>query len=240
MKIAVLDDEIKNNQYLSKLLINHLFNSNHEDYQISEYVSGLDFLHELTPGAFDIIFLDVMMPVLNGFEIAEKIREIDLYVDIIFVTSMVNDTQVGYDYNAKGYLHKPVNQEQISRLMERLQLEYQRRSDIHSGGLYEINIKRSAGGGKYLLRLSDVLYFEGAGNDTISKTLDDSFIFWKKLGDVESELEGKGFLRIHQSFLVNKSKIFQNFGKHLVLRNGETIPISRRYQKLVREELEIV
>ena len=237
MKIALLDDEIKYNKHLSDLLVKYLFESDIDDYQVVEYVSGLDFLAEYKKNEYDIIFLDVVMPIMDGFQVAQEIRNIDRGVNIVFVTSMVDGTQQGYDYNAKAYLYKEVTRSEINKLMNRLFKEKGQHHEWTPGsGNYVIKEKYS--NGNRFLRLDEVLYFENSANDIIAHTADDSVIFRKKMSELEADLADRGFLRVHQGFLVNMSQIFQDFGSYIVLRSGHTIDVSRRYKKAVQGKLE--
>ena len=235
VRIALLDDEMKCNSHLSDLLVRYLFESDIADYKIVEYVSGIDFLGELKKGSFDMIFLDVVMPIMDGFQVAHEIRRIDPRVNLVFVTTMVDGTQMGYEYNAKAYLYKEVSRSDISKLMNRLLREKSQNASGVGSDNYIIREKYS--GGNRFLKLSEVLYFENSANDIIAITATESYVFRKKISELEEELSTRGFLRVHQGFLVNISQIFQDFGRYIVLRTGQTIDVSRRYKKSVQEVL---
>ena len=234
MRIAICDDVKEYNDKLNKLLNSYIKRRRIDNCKVMEYTSGLDLLEKYRPGKFNLIFLDVDMPDLSGFETAEQIRKQDLTVDIIFVTYMYDQTQMGYSYNAKGYLYKDINQEQIDTLMDRLMEELERREDI---GFYKIRLKFD--GVNMLLPLSDVLYFESKDKDILAVTEEDAFVFRGQLKNIAEDLKNKSFIRIHRSYLVNVEHIFAIFGNYLVLRSNkdEKLPISKKYSAKVNDVL---
>ena len=235
MNIAICDDQKECNAKLKKLLQDYFKDRKIDNYKIREYTTGDKLTSEYTLGMFDFIFLDIQMPDLNGLETAERIRKHDLKVDIIFVTNMRDQMHMGFNYNAKGFLIKEVSQEQINIIMDRLIAEMQRREDI---GTY--TIKQKFDKGNVILRLSDVLYFESHDKDITAKTTDGNFEFRKKLSVLEEELDGKGFIRINRSLLVNTLHVFKDFGDCIVLRkSNEKLPIGINYKVAVRKAFSI-
>ena len=234
MKIAICDDQKECNDKLKSMLKSYFKRKHIDNYQIVEYTSGADLSETYFPSKYDLIFLDVQMPVLSGDKTAEQIRNQDLSVDIIFVTNMKDQPLIGYNYNAKGFLFKEVSQEQIDQLMDRLLGEMRRSDDI---GVYPV--KQKFDKGTVHLRLSDVLYFESHDKDIFALTNDDKFEFHGQLSNIEKDLTGKGFLRINRSLLVNVSYVFKDFKDYLVLTTGESLPISKGYKDSVQKAFSI-
>ena len=79
-----------------------------ESISVRVYKDGIDFLSNYRPEA-DVVFLDVEMPILSGIEVAHKLRNIDPYVCIIFVTNMVQYALRGYEVSALDYVIKPIS-----------------------------------------------------------------------------------------------------------------------------------
>jgi len=230
MNIAICDDQRECNEYLSSMLKVYFENKLISGYTIMEYTCGSKLINEYTIGMFDVIFLDVNMPGLSGNKTAERIRNLDLGVDIIFVTYMKDQPLIGYNYNAKGFLIKEVSQNQINQLLDRLICEMKRRNDL---GVYSAKLK--FGEGIVHLKLVDVFYFESHNKDIVAVTDKESFLFREQLANVERDLQNKGFVRINRSRLVNKSHIFKDFGNYLVMSNGQEFSISKSYKDNVRK-----
>ena len=231
MKIAVCDDEKIYLDRLQDMLLEYLKHSQIHNYEIEVYASGNDLLENFAAGAFDYIFLDADMPQLNGFDTARKIREMDVDVNIVFVTHMEDHIHMGYRYGAKEYLCKPVSQQQISVLMERLLDEHVRKQ---GDGFYAVRLKD---GGTAYLRLSDVLYFESQDHYILAVMASNKIIFRDQLLRLAADLEEKGFIRTHQSYLVNIRHVFKDFGDQIVLIDGARLPISRKYKNAVKAKL---
>jgi DNA-binding LytR/AlgR family response regulator len=198
------------------------------DHKIKIYPSGTALLKEHRKKLFDFIFLDVEMPELDGFETAAQIRKLDLDVDIIFVTKMSDYIKHGYRYNAKEYLCKPVTAEDITALMDRL-LEEQIRKQ--GGSRYAVRLKGT--GAEIDLQLDDVIYFESSLHYVTAATTEQAFEFQGQLAQVEVDLGGKGFLRVHQSYLVNMNCIFAIVSNRVVFKENFIkleIPLSRKYK----------
>jgi len=236
MKIAVCDDSLIHSEKLCKIIDSYLSKDTAAVYQISPFPSGVDLIRDFRHGMFDLIFLDVEMPGLSGFETAQKIRSIDFDVDIVFVTHMASQVSMGYDYNAKKYLCKPINDSDIFDLMDRLVWERNRKI---SGDIYTIQARLEEQQHYVHLRISEVLYFESADKYVNAYSGKQVYSFREQITVVEADMKAKGkeFIRIHQSYLVNIDYIFKNFADKVTLRGGVSLPISKKYKDNVSKIL---
>ena len=234
IRIAICDDntDYDYNARLERFIEEYISKEKITGYEIVLCTSGLELIRKYDHGLFDFIFLDIDMPGLDGFETAEHIRKIDRKVSIVFVTNMVEQVYDSFKYGAKDYLRKPVQQEKIDELMDRLLEE---RDYNEKNSFYKINLKH---GGSMVLYLPDVLYFESDGQYVRGTTVKDHYTFSENLNSVAAELESKGFIRIHRSRLINKKHVFQIFGNHIVLKNSEEFSVSRTYRDAVKSTLE--
>ena len=138
MNIAICDDQKMYNDKLKSMLKDYFKRTNIENFSILEYTSGKKLSDDYSCGLFDFIFLDIQMPDLSGEETASRVRKKDVEVNIIFVTNMKDQSLMGYNYGAKGFLLKGVKQEDIDSLMDRLLSEMGRRKDT---GFYLVKQK---------------------------------------------------------------------------------------------------
>lgn len=230
MTVAVCDDNENHNEKLMCMLRDYSTRSVIGTIDIFDYLSGLELLERYHHGVFDMIFLDVEMPFLNGFDTARAIREIDLDVDIIFITHMESFVLKGYDYNAKGYLGKNIAQVEIDKLMDRLINER-----VRSAGMFHnVKIKK---GGDMLLHLSKVLYFESGGHDISAVLEKDVYTFNDTITNLAETLENVGFIRISQSHLVNMAHVFGTLGSKVIIKKGKDLNIGRKYRKNLDEAI---
>ena len=227
MKIAICDDEKIYCDRLHDMLISNSSAPEGGAYEITAYDSGLALTSGYICGQYDAVFLDVDMPGLSGFDTAQRIRDLDLDVAIVFVTHLESHIHMGYRYGAKEYLCKPITQQQVDDLMARLLKERRRR---YEAGMYEVELKF---GGTMYLPLHDVMYFESQGHYVQAVMQQAQYTFRNQLQSVAADLESKGFVRIHQSFLVNKQHVFKDFGDYVLLKTGERLTISRRHKDAV-------
>ena len=120
MRIAVCDDEEKYRVHV-KTELEKIVNS--IDVVIDSFAQGEDLLKKIENKPYDIIFLDIEMPTMDGITIAKKIREQSENMELVFLTNHVEYALEGYEVNALRYLTKPVNpvklQEVISYMIKR-------------------------------------------------------------------------------------------------------------------------
>ena len=117
MKIAVVDDSPRDLQ-LIKGYVERYFKENGGDYQVRTFENGLDFLDE-EKLSFDIVFMDVEMPHLNGIETARNFRKRDKMAVLVFITNMAQYAIHGYEVDAIEYMVKPVEYYNFSDKMEK-------------------------------------------------------------------------------------------------------------------------
>ena len=227
MKIAICDDNSACTKRLHSVIAKYTKRRSIDACTVSEYNSGSDFLHSYDYGKYDIIFLDVKMPKIDGFDTAEKIREIDLDVDLLFVTNMRNDVQRGFDYNAKGYLYKDVEYEQVHEKLDRLINERLRKKQTAFR-----KIKQKNGGAVYL-PLDRVLYFESQSHNITAVLQNEKYQFIDSITNLSDEL--KGFVRIGQSYLVNLNHIMHLYKNKAIMRNSVELTIGKMYKDAVND-----
>ena len=229
LKIAICDDEKIYCDKLQTLLEKYASNAEIQNFEIKTFASGALFLNDYSAGLYDVIFLDVDMPLLSGFETAERIRKIDTDVEMVFATHIESQVHMGYRFGAKDYLCKPIDYSLLVDVMERISQERIRKQEAKS---YKVELKF---GGMTSLTLADVLYFESQEHYIHAVMRNEEHTFRGQLQNVESDLKDRGFVRVHQSYLVNKEHVFKDFNNHIILKTGEKISLSRKYRKEASE-----
>lgn len=226
MNIVVCDDNLLDREIISDFLRDYLSKKSIA-YNIYGYQSGENLVYDIQDGkSFDLIFLDIYMGNELGINIARQLREeVNFGGQIVFLTGTVDFAVDSYDVEARGYLLKPLNIEKLSKVMDKMTKRY----DI---GIYRIKQRNSI----VAVRLDDILYIESSNSRCILHSSNNvEYVIYKRLGDIESELNDKRFLRCHQSYLVNMNYI-KNVDKHFELTNGEIVCIRQRSLKAIRQE----
>lgn len=224
MKIAVCDDEIlfvnTVRQWLSELP--------KAFFEVSCFTDGLSLLE--SPETFDLIFLDIDMPSINGIETAERLRKKDKQVKIIYLTSYTDYLTDAFKVHAFGYLIKPAGKEEILRQI--------REAAQYSPPSTEGQVLELAGtDGLHRLPADQIFYFEYTSRKIRTVTAQGNFFIKRKIADVAAAMEEYGFAMPHKSFVVNLYHVKSIKGSDLLLTNGETIPLSQKQAAWFRKRL---
>ena len=217
MRIAVCDDERRFINDFSAIVAK-LYKS--LDMIVDEYSDGTELVRNFGRG-YDIVFLDIEMPELDGISLAKKLRETSEDVYIVFLTGHVEYAIKGYEVNALRYLTKPATEEAVREVIDHV-LKKQN-SEKH------LWIKNRDGEQK--IRLSDIVFLEAQDQNIVVYTTADSYEFRAKLNDYEQQLRPDGFFRVHRSYMVSLSKIISITGKEVTVVGGYKIPIARAKEK---------
>ena len=229
-RVAICDDEISQIKNISDYLTRFSIKTDTE-FQIERFTSGNELLkkyyNEKSP--FDILFLDMEMPGLNGIETAEEIRRIpDRNVLIAFITSYPEYMQDSFDVQASQYFTKPVSYELFEQKLEKM-LDY-------INGL-ETNITvLSQKSGETILYLDDIICIEANKNSNlIITTQNEEIVIKGKINNYEKELANKYFISIHRSCLANMKYIRKFNADSLEFSTGKIVPVSRRKLSEIKE-----
>lgn len=227
LRIAVCDDE---KEILDKIeeMLYVIEEGFEEKYQIKRFTDGKALLESLAGGEkYDIVFLDISMPEVSGVRIGQYIRQDlqDNYTQIVFVSSNERYAMELFQVQPMDFLIKPVELAQLQHIM---QLLNKMLSDSRQVFVYEYN------GNSYRELIGNIMYFESDRRKLYIHTINGKMAYYNKLESVYKEVEKYGFRFIHQSYLVNIYKI-KAFGKdHIIMENGEKLPISRSRRDEVR------
>ena len=193
-----------------------------QNIKIFKFNSGLNLLEQYT-GNYDIVFLDIKMPLMNGLETAGNIRKRDRSVNIIFLTSLVHHALDGYKVQALDYIIKPIS---YKRLKIELDAWINKQSQDQESFIVIKNDK-----GNYKVLLKDLAYIETSNRNALVHTKSENLICYKKLKVLETELNSYGFSRCHSSYILNLAYIESIEKMDAKLITGEVVPISQMKRK---------
>ena len=230
--IAVCDDEEYFRLQEKKLITAYMKKSGY-DFRIDVFSSGKKLLEQEAEGIrYDVVFLDINMEELDGMETAKAIRQASPDVSIVFVTAYITWAPEGYKVGAVRYLLKEQRglEGTLYECLDAVTDGMRRRQ-----AKYEVDFPQ----GKRHILLDSVLYVESRLHRVLFYVMEDRIREYYKYGRldvVEQELRQYGFIRVHQSFLVNL-KYVKNVQRYTVsLKDGLSVNISKRYYKDVEKE----
>lgn len=226
---VVLCDDNRNILDLYSSLLTETAKDAGVDIKIICMESGEQLLFSLSddPNSIDIIYLDILMARMNGIEVARKLREIGCLSEIIFLTSSSEYVFQGFDSNPFYYI---VKDDMPAKKFKDIFLRAI--SSVKQRGERFISI--TFGGNTTKLPLDKIQYFEVQNRLVTVHTTDSNFSYYSTLEDIEKLLDGKGFARIHRSYLVNCYYIQRLSRTQVVLTMGAVLPVSSKYAATVQ------
>lgn len=171
---------------------------------------------------YDIVFMDIEMPNMDGMEAAHRLRDVDRRAVLIFVTNVAKLAIRGYEVDAFDYIVKPVDYSTFARKLKGAIARCRRNEDT---------LMLPNRGGAQLIQLRDIVYVEVRGHTLHFHTRDGVVSGNGKLQDTTQRLHGHGFLRCGKAFLVNCLHILNVDGTTITLDNGEELTIGRAFRK---------
>lgn len=149
----------------------------------------------------ELIILDIEMPEMNGFDF---INSLDYPPNIIIVSSAEEYALKAFDFNVVDYLLKPVSYSRFCKAIDKT-IRYFARKEPKNSGYEEIFIKK--GSSLVKLKLLDIIYIEALENYVTLNTNSDKFTIHFTMKAIETQLPSGVFIRVHRSFIINKSMI---------------------------------
>lgn len=226
IRIAIVDDNIDMQKQLQQYIKDYSLKINTK-FSVTTFINPITLL-EYYNNSFDIIFMDIEMPEMDGMTAAKKIRKMDAVVNIIFVTNMAGFAIEGYKVNALSYVVKPINYldfvQQLSRAVNRVRL------------LTSAYLLVASKGDMMRLDISKIVYFESREHQVIIHMLSETITIYSTLNKLEKQLENKWFSRCNNGYLVNLYYV-ESINKNEVHINQCNLAISRGKKKQFMTDL---
>ncbi len=215
MRVAVCGNAQKDKKAMVKY-IGQYCSEQLWDCRIDEYDSGEELLSGAARKRYHIIFLDLYSTGADGVKCAGAIRKTDDSVVIVFITSIDNYFEEGYELGVKSYIEKPIEESSV-------------RSCLRRSAKYIRELKQTleimAENTPVKIALHDIQYIESIRNVSLIHT--DQFLIrtGATLDELERQLGSRKFLRTHQGYLVNMDAIDRADENTFYIKNGDRIPI---------------
>ncbi len=221
--IAVVEDSEED----ANVLLNHVAQyreETKEDVVCSVFHNGLDFLDDYRP-VYDIIFMDIEMPHLDGMKTAKKLRALDPYVGLVFITNMAQYAIKGYEVDALDFIVKPVEYfsfvDKIRHIFKRLEKK---------GGKDTHYVLRLGPDSFRVLPFDDIYYILKDRNYIVYTTREGEFRARGTMKTIEPELEGTSIVKFANGSMVNLRYV-QKKVRNSIFVNGAEFTVTRQCAK---------
>ncbi len=244
LKVLLVDDEQRATDAL-RLMIVKTIPEIGEVMVCNDSRQAAEKIHDFQPG---LVFLDIQMPHLNGFEVLEKIPNKNF--KIIFTTAYNEYAIQAIRYSAFDYLLKPVDIEELQAAVHRFlegQEDYKQQYDLLKNIMHnmsassteEFRLALPTKEGVHFLLPADIIRCEALGNYTrFFTTNGKNYLISKTLGEYDTLLSPQNFIRTHKSHLVNKKFIsYIDHDGYAVLKDNSKVEVSRRRKEEVMEAM---
>ena len=205
---------------------------------ITTYIKKLDFLEligtaenpleaikTMKEQQVDLLFLDIQMPELKGTDFAKTVKT---NTKIIFTTAYSEYALEGYDLNALDYLLKPITFERFLTAVNKFNTDTVKE--------VELSMTIKSGYDLHKVKYADIKYIESDSEYVIYHTTEKKIMSNQSLKGLEKLLPNSSFLRVHRSYIINKSFVTGLKGRDLLLTE-QIIPVSDSYFETVKKEL---
>jgi len=245
IKCIIIDDETPARTIIKTFLQNYP-----EIEIIAECDNGFDAFKKIAEHKPDLIFLDVQMPKLTGFEMLEIIDEKPA---IIFTTAYDQYALKAFEHNAVDYLLKPFSRDRFNESLEKAKSRIQNKQvepvdslinelQEETGILDRIVVK--SGTKISILPVDSIIYVKAEDDYVMIHTENGRFLKQMTMKHLETHLPSSSFARIHRSYILNvpfidKMERYEKETYMLILKNGEKLKTSKTGAKILKEKLQL-
>ena len=242
IRAVIVDDEP-----LAREVVREFLTADEEFDVVAECANGFEAVKAVSDHNPDVLFLDIQMPKLDGFEV---LALLDRSPVVVFVTAHDEYALRAFEVNAVDYLLKPFSEERFRAVLARVKGQVQRQSTsapaalasaLRSKPLQRI-VVRGEDGTIEVVPVSRVDYVEADDDRIQIATAGRKLKKQQTIGDLASELDPDRFVRIHRSYLLNierieKVELYAKDSRVALLRDGTKLPVSRAGYARLRELL---
>jgi two-component system LytT family response regulator len=226
MRCVIADDEPLARRGIRQLLLPH-----HDIEVAGEARNGHEALQLLKTVAPDLVFLDVQMPELDGFNVLQQLSKEEWPI-VIFVTAYDTFAVRAFDANAVDYLVKPIHEQRFNEALARARARAQARRPAR--------LVIAGPAGDVVIDLAEIEWIEAEDYYAAVHARGKRHLLRESLASLETRLDRRQFVRVHRSALVNLEHVRevrtpQGGDASIVLRTGKEVPLSRRRREAVAD-----
>lgn len=220
MKFNKLRTVIIDDSDVQRAALIHLIENHPNLVLMGEYHNGINARPHIKNKDIDLVFLDIEMPVVNGFELLESLEKIP---QIIIGTGNPNYALKAFDHNVTDYLLKPIKKDRFNESIKRALINHSHAEEFKDESEY---IYVNSDLKKTKVYLNAIQWIEGMGDYIRIITDDNDILVLSTMKSFLTRLPESKFLRIHKSYIVNLAKV-EKFNTAIVEVVGKQLPLSR-------------
>lgn len=228
LSCVIVDDSSIQRMIINKLVTNHQ-NLN----LVGEFSNAVETKNFLSYNNVDLVFLDIEMPVLNGFDFLDTLKT---KPQVIFITSKPEYAVKAFDYEATDYIQKPINATRFDAAVKRALNKQLLLIEAPIENSEHIFIKSNLKNLKVFT--SRIKYFEAYGDYVKVITDDENHLVLSTMKAFENNLPHDKFIRVHKSFIVNLNKV-DKFNSKFIEIGAVKIPLSRTKKEELQKAMAV-
>ncbi|OYQ43448.1 LytR/AlgR family response regulator transcription factor [Flavobacterium aurantiibacter] len=228
LNCVIVDDSA-----IQRMVVNkHVSNSLHLKL-VGEFSNAIEAKNFMSYNEVDLIFLDIEMPVINGFDLLDGLKK---KPQVIFITSKPDYAVKAFDYDATDYLQKPITNARFDAAIRRALQQYSLLKDAPEEDGTHIFIKSKLK--KLKVFTNRIKYVEAYGDYIKVITDDETHLVLSTMKSFENDLPSERFVRVHKSFIVNIDKV-EKFNSKYAEIGAIKIPLSRNKKDDLKRALSL-
>jgi len=238
-KVIIVDDEAP-----ARSLIKEFLQDYEELVLLQECNNGVDAVKAINSFKPDLIFLDIQMPGLNGFDVLKRLEEMP---QVIFSTAYDQYAFEAFEVHAVDYLLKPFKQERFDEAIQKLMNNSQSYlpeiqqlvNTLHEQESYLINILVTVRNKLINIPTNQIIHIKAEGNYSQLTTTTDTYLSSYGITKLAQKLNPQQFIRVHRSTIINVTHIKEVYSYpasyEVIMNNGDLVKVSRTYLDSIRK-----
>jgi two-component system LytT family response regulator len=227
LNCIVVDDSA-----IQRITITKLVNESILLNLIGDYANALEAKNCINNNSIDLLFLDIEMPLINGFDLLDGLKT---KPQIVFITSKPDYAVKAFEYEATDFLQKPISKERFNKAVKKAINLHSLRNENHEEYGEFIVIKSNLK--KIKLFLSRIKWIEAYGDYIKVFTDDESHLVLSTMKGFEKELPSGKFIRVHKSYIINLDRV-EKFNSKFAEIGTTKIPLSRNKKEEIVKAIE--